>query len=311
MKAHLSNIQPHLGIASVIQLQMVGVFAHPHRPHTLPLATRVAASLQAQGIQTWVENGHENADVPQKIADSNLIVAIGGDGAILRTARLCAPANVPILGLNVGYLGFLTEILPDAWETTLPRLLAGDYWIEERMMLRSETWRNDRCVTMEEALNDIVVERGAVARSVRLEAYIDGAWLTTYNADGLIISTATGSTAYALAAGGPILPPDLHNIMVIPVAPHLSMDRPLVLSQGATIKVIVAQDNHTEVIVTADGRHIEKLGANDYVKVMASEKVSRFVRLRERDYFFRSILDRLEPRLVKRRSVTVSEEENP
>ncbi|CAG0981398.1 partial NAD kinase, partial [Anaerolineae bacterium] len=133
------------------------------------------------------------------------------------------------------------------------------------------------------------------------ETFINDTWTTTYNADGLIVATPTGSTAYALATGGPILPPDLRNILVTPVAPHLSMDRSLVLSENSVIKVVVAPRNSApEVVVTVDGEAIAQIGVDDSVIIRASQKTSRFIRLREKGYFFRSLLDRLEPKLVSR-----------
>jgi NAD+ kinase len=132
---------------------------------------------------------------------------------------------------------------------------------------------------------------------IRLDTYVDGDWTTTYNADALVIATATGSTAYALASGGPILPPELRNILIVPVAPHLSLDRPIVLPEGAMVEVVAPEDVRAEAIVAADGAKVGDLHPNDRVRVQASERVSRFVRLRERNYFYRSLLDRLEPRI--------------
>ena len=145
----------------------------------------------------------------------------------------------------------------------------------------------------------MVISRGAIAKSVLLETYIDGGWTTTYHCDGLIVATPTGSTAYALAVGGPILPPELKNILVVPVAPHLSMERPMVLSQGATVEVTV-DPTGTEVVLTVDGELLVGMESSDHVVIRASDSISRFVRLRERNYFYRSLLDRLEPRVPAR-----------
>jgi NAD+ kinase len=205
-----------------------------------------------------------------------------------------------VLGINTGYLGFLTEVSPDGWEDSLQALLNNRYWIEQRMMLRCEVRRGDLVLGYSDALNDVVISRGAIAKSVRLETYIDGGWATTYHGDGLIIATPTGSTAYALAVGGPILPPELKNILVVPVAPHLSMDRPMVLSQGAAIQVVVEPHTLAEVVLTVDGELIASLESADQVVVRASDSVSKFVRLRDRNYFYRSLLDRLEPHVPPR-----------
>lgn len=283
--------------APVQSFEHVGILAHPLRTGTAPIAQAVAQALQAKGIETWVRTAWDASRAQPLIEGSDLVIAIGGDGAMLRAARLCAPANVPTLGINAGHLGFLTEVSPDDWEESLDMVLAGDYWIEQRMMLRCEIRRADVLFGHSDALNDVVISRGAVVRSIRLDAHIDGGWATTYHGDGLIIATPTGSTAYALAAGGPILPPELRNILVVPVAPHLTMDRPMVLAQGATVQVVVDPHTATEVVLTVDGELIASLESSDHVTIRASDHVSRFVRLRDRNYFYRSLLDRLEPRV--------------
>ncbi len=289
-------------MSTLSELHRIGVLAHPHRPSTAPLAERIAASLRTQGLETWVRTAWDVANARPLVENSDMIVALGGDGAMLRAARVCAPFGVPIFGLNAGYLGFLAEAGPDEWDTALRRVLAGEYWLENRMMIHCEIWHNGECTAREDALNDVVISRGAIARSVLLEAYIDDHWTTAYNADGLIMATPTGSTAYALAVGGPILPPELRNVLVLPVAPHLSMDRPLVLSADTQIKIVVAPRSFDpEVVVTVDGELIASMNVNDYIIVRASDQRSSFVRLREPGYFYRSILDRLEPRLTVQR----------
>jgi NAD+ kinase len=267
------------------------------------MAERIARTLQARGMETLVHTQWHENEVRAEIQSVDLVVAIGGDGAMLRAARVCAPFNVPVLGVNMGVLGFLTEIdNPDAWDAHLDRLLQGDYWIETRMMVHTQVLRDGAVITAEDALNDVVISRGIVTRTIRLEMYIDDGWTTTYNADAVIIATPTGSTAYALACGGPILPPQLHNILIVPVAPHLSMDRPIVLSQGATVEVIPSPDMQEEVVLTVDGRPLGDLHAGDVVRVTSSQHSSRFVRMRERNYFYRSLLDRLEPRITRPKS---------
>jgi NAD+ kinase len=281
--------------------ERVGVLAHPLRPQTFPVAAQIAEYLQSQNIDNWIYTRWEESDVAGRIHDCDLVVAIGGDGAMLRAARVCAPKRVPVLGINMGQLGFLTEIPgPDSWEATLSRVLAGEGWIEERMMIQATQIRSGVVVTTGDALNDIVISRGVVPRTIRLETYIDSDWATTYNADALVIATATGSTAYALACGGPILPPELRNILIVPVAPHLSMERPIVLSEGATVQVVAALDNASEIVLTVDGIDMGAVELGDTIRVQASQHISRFVRLRERHYFYRSLLDRLEPHVQVR-----------
>jgi NAD+ kinase len=199
--------------------------------------------------------------------------------------------DVPVIGINMGRLGFLTELEPDEWTRALPRLVEGDYWLEERMMLYAEYHRGEKRRGQYVALNDVVVSRGSLARIVRLQTHIDGSELTTYAADGLIVSTATGSTAYALAAGGPILPPELRNFLLIPIAAHLSMNRAIVLGQSDTVEIQVQTDH--QAVLTVDGQFEYVLLDGDWVTVQASPHASRFVRLQDRTYFYRTLMDRL------------------
>jgi len=224
----------------------------------------------------------------------DLLVTLGGDGSILQAARLAAPYGALILGVNLGRVGFLTEAEPTQWKAVLSRVLSGDYWVEERMMLRVTTWREGEMLGQAEALNDVVVGRGARARAVHLRAEVDGGELATYVADGLIVATPTGSTAYALAAGGPILPPQLRNILLVPAAPHLSMERPIVLAEGVKVRITVVEERSS--VLTVDGQVAAELKGGDMVVVEAGPHVTRFARVRERTYFYKTLVKRLVPR---------------
>jgi NAD+ kinase len=286
---------------SKITFTRIGILGHPLRPESAAICDQVSRSLLANGIETWQRAQWEPAEVEPLIRDSDLVVAIGGDGAMLRAGRLCGIAGVPVLGINAGHLGFLTETNPQTWEAALHSLLKDQFWIETRMMIRSEVWRGAACLSYSHALNDVVIGRSASARLVLLDMFVDGAWVTTYYADGLIISTPTGSTAYALAVGGPILPPELKSILVVPVAPHLTLDRPLVLSEGVMVEVVVSRDRQENVMLSVDGEGLCLLHEDDVIVIKASEHSSRFVRLRDPNYFYRSLLDRMEPKMPIRR----------
>ena len=271
-------------------MKRIGLLHHPKLPATQPLAETMARQAKEHGLAVWIGSTWDEESVRGEISRLDLLVTLGGDGSILRAARMSCGQGVPVLGVNLGRLGFLAELQPGEWAAALPRLLSGEYWVEERMMLHAEYHRGEEC-RQYEALNDVVVSRGSLARIVRLETHIDGGYLTTYAADGLIISTATGSTAYAHAVGGPILPPELKNILLIPIAAHLSVNRAIVLAQGAIVKIQIRTDH--QAILTVDGQFEYELQDGAWVTVQASPHVSRFIRLQDRPYFYRTLMERL------------------
>jgi NAD+ kinase len=256
------------------------------------LADQLSDYLIGRGVSV-TQATIEDAEARQTADGHDLIVVLGGDGSMLRTGTLAARHGTPILGINLGRLGFLGEVKPEDWPEVLARVLRGDYWIEERMMLHVEHRRGGSVLDAYEALNEAVIGRGALARPVRLKTLIDGEELTTYVADGLIVATPTGSTAYALAAGGPILPPELKNILLIPIAPHLSIDRAIVLPQGAAVTVAALTDH--QAMLSADGQHEVPLRDGDEVCMRMSAYQTRFVRVRPRNYFYASLVTRMQP----------------
>ena len=280
-------------------IKRIGILAHPSRPDTHPVATDIAKTLHKRGIQTWCHTVWDEEMVNDDVARADIVMAIGGDGAMLRAGRVCAEHQVPVLGINMGWLGFLTEIKqPEDWQLGLEKLLCGDYWIENRMMLQATLLQNKQeTLGSCNALNDVVISGSVFGRMIQINAYIDKHWATTYNADALIISTPTGSTAYALATGGPILPPELRNILMVPMAPHLSMARPIVLAKGAVVDIEPIPENRHPVVLTVDGKVMAELQADQHIRITSARPVSQFVRLGERNYFYRSLLDRLEPRI--------------
>lgn len=255
----------------------------------------------AQEIQAWLLNtrGVEVwccpiSECPIDPFSADLLITLGGDGTILRVAQWAAPAEIPILGINLGRVGFLTEAAPELWQTTLTQVLDGKAGVEPRMMLCVTLLRQGVAIAQEQVLNDAAVSRGALARTVRLHTSIDGTVMTRYVADGLILATPTGSTAYAYAVGGPILPPWLDNIVVVPAAPHLSMERPLVLDAQSVIEVRV--ETQIPGMLSVDGRMEGELLNGDVVRVERSEIRARFLRLRSRNDFYETLVARLTPR---------------
>jgi NAD+ kinase len=255
------------------------------------IAAEMLEFLEEHGVSAWAASGWDNEDVIQRMLPTEVLITLGGDGSMLRAARLALGHEAAILGVNQGRLGFLAEVQPAEWRERFEQLLYGQYWLEERLMVRAHCWRQDELIGTYHALNEVAVNRGGLARVVRLTTFINDSYLTTYTADGMILSTPTGSTAYALAAGGPILPPELKNILLIPVAPHLSLERALVLSEGDTVKLTVETDH--QGILTVDGQFDIELADGDIIEVAASSQVSRFLRLQDRTYFYKTLMQRL------------------
>jgi NAD+ kinase len=254
------------------------------------LANEMAHHLERLGIRAEAASiADENAKA--RLPEYDMIAIIGGDGTMLRGGCLAAMHNVPIIGVNYGRLGFLPEVQPNEWKGVIARILVGDYWLEERTMLHVEHYRGEEKLNAAEVLNEAVVSRGALARPIRLKTWVDGDELTTYVADGLIVATATGSTAYALAVGGPILPPELKDILMVPIAPHLCLERAIVLSHGSTLKILVRTEH--QAMISADGQMEMQMQDGDHVIVHKSDYVTRFVRVQEPTYFYRNLNSRM------------------
>jgi len=275
-------------------MQTIGLIYNPRVEASIPLAQEIAAWLESRGVSSWRCSTHERPADGACLFKSDLLITLGGDGTILRAAPLTAPLGIPLLGLNLGRVGFLTECEPEHWVEVLERILANEGSVEERMMLQVTHLREGAMRAREFALNDAVISRGALARTVHLLTTVDDAVMTEYVADALILATATGSTAYSYAVGGPILPPWLDNIVVAPVAAHLSLDRPLVLNAQAVIEITVRAT--IPGMVTVDGRLVGELLEGDCVRVERSPLKARFLRLRNRADFYRTLVARLSPR---------------
>jgi len=263
------------------------VTAYHKIPEAYAEAEAIAAYLGERGLEAPCGSMYKE-DLRKRIKnnDFDLLIAVGGDGTMLRAGHLCAPSSVPILGINLGRLGFLIQVQQHEWRDMLERLFNGEAWIENRMMLRVEHIRAGEVIGSWHALNEAVVGRGQYLRPVRLAASADGHLLTTYIADGLIAATATGSTAYALAAGGPILPPELRNILIVPIAPHLSVDRAVVLAEGSSISIDVKTEN---AVLSVDGAIPTGLAEDDRVEVRAAGYTVQFVRFGDAGYFYRNL----------------------
>ncbi|AEJ41439.1 ATP-NAD/AcoX kinase [Sulfobacillus acidophilus TPY] len=205
------------------------------------------------------------------------IVVLGGDGTLLRAAKQLAPLAAPILGVNLGHLGFLTEVeVPDLF-SALAAVMRGEFVTDERHLLEARVYRQDQLMATFQAMNDVVVAKGPFARLINLETFVDAAYVTTYPADGLIVATPTGSTAYSLSAGGPILAPDLDVMVMTPICPHSFFDRSIVISARQEVRIRV-RTIHRDTLVTIDGQEVHPLEDGDEVVVVSSPTTIQLIR---------------------------------
>lgn len=251
----------------------------------------------AAGAVVWMASSWDASEVSGSLPGSDLVLCFGGDGTLIQGARLTAPLEVPIVGVNFGKMGFLTEFAPEELAAGLPALLAGRYWIEERITLAIEHRRDSKLVGRYFAVNDAIVGRGRINRVVRLHVWVNGQYLTSYAADGLLVATPTGSTGSNLAAGGPVLPPDMAAMVVVPVMPFVSFRNALVLAASSRVDVhvtaIPAPPSH-EVILSIDGGTTVPVEDGDRFSFTGGDIASRFARVRAKHYFHAVLVSKLQ-----------------
>lgn len=272
-------------------MQTIGLFVKRRHQDAVRVAGEVASWLTARGISVLADEALA-AEIPdasacpaEMIPDrADLLMVLGGDGTLLSVARLVDSRLTPILGINLGSLGFLTEVTRDEIEATLEKLLAGELTISERLRLDVAIHRGGDEVARHRVLNDLVINKGALARIIDMEAWVDGAYLTTFKADGLIVATPTGSTAYNLAAGGPIIAPALDCLVISPICPHMLTNRPIIVSDEALIRIEVKFQDE-DVALTADGQVGMPLHGGDVVEIRRSPHPTMLVLSPTKDYF--------------------------
>lgn len=273
-------------------MNRIALLYHPHKDRARELAEEWCREILARGApEPVVSSAWDEEQVEQICHRVELILTLGGDGTLLRAARVGAPCGVPAIGVKLGHVGFLSGLRPEAFSQNLDRLLHGEYWIEERTMIQARWLRGEQVMGVYEAINDIVVSRGKLARVIRIEAAIDGQVLHQFALDGAILATATGSTAYSLAAGGPILAPSVRTMLLTLISPYLSPVRSLVLPEGAQVRLKVGSP-HTPIL-TIDGQSDNELEDGDLVECETSPHHARFARLEAKTYFYRTLVNRL------------------
>ncbi|HZS94153.1 MAG TPA: NAD(+)/NADH kinase [Chloroflexota bacterium] len=271
-------------------LRSAAILYHPTRERALREAEWLAGVLRGHGVEVTSASAWDAEAVIQS-CNFELAVVLGGDGSIIHVARLLAPCETPLIGVNLGRVGFLAELTPDRLRECIADLVHGSYWIEERTMLDVE-WRFDNTAQRFLALNEVVVGRGLVPRAVQVETTLDGDTFITYTADAVLAATATGSTAYSLAAGGPILHPESREILLTPVAPHLHIGRSIVVPGTSEIVLTVAGDR--PAIMSVDGTDEHPMEPGQSVQACRSDTVARFARMGPRTYFYQAIAARLQ-----------------
>lgn len=274
-------------------LQKIGIVYHPLNEQAFVQAQKLAERLAKAGIKHWTCSAWEPNGIQGEIKSTDLVITCGGDGTILRVAQVASKAEVPILGINLGRLGFMTELTVSEADKKLEKILAGAGWIEERAMLKAElkSANNRERNQGFNALNDVVIARGEIARIVHITAEIDERPFTTYRADGVMVATATGSTGYSLAASGPVLHPESHNFVLTPIVPHLTLHYPLVLPPSARVKLILNTTH--QATLSIDGHTSLSLGDGDSLIVESGPYKTKFLRLRARGYFYRLLNQKL------------------
>lgn len=266
----------------------IGIVYHGRLDAAIDLSLDLEKTARKTVASVWRAAAADEEGIRAQAIDSDVVVAVGGDGTLLRAARALAGCPAPILGVNLGKVGFMTELTASEAMENMPRIMAVDGWIDTRAMLESSHASREDCFI---ALNDVVLGRGATCRIVCIETRIDGRLLTTYRADGVIVATATGSTSYALAAGGPIAYPQSRDILLQPVSPHLSLSRCLVLPPDAIIELAVATDRPATLSI--DGQVDIPVLNGERVTVRLSNKVVRFLRFHPPTHFYESLTHKL------------------
>jgi NAD+ kinase len=261
-------------------VQRIGFAYNPTIEAAVELSARASGWCQVRGIGEWQIPSGDTAALVRELPSTDALVVLGGDGTFLRAARAVADVDVPLLGINLGKVGFLSKAEAGELDAVLGLIVAGDYQIEERMAIEARILRGgantkakpaDRLV----ALNDVVVARGALARVCRLDVAIDDTHLATFIADGLVVASPTGSTGYSFSAGGPILDPSAHNLIVTPIAAYLSAIRSVVVGPSQVVRCTVV--DAFEALVSIDGREDLPLAVGDVVEVHASERPIRLI----------------------------------
>lgn len=274
-----------------MSIRKIGILAKRHKPEAAGVIEKLIPWLEERGVETIVDKefapllGIKSRPLEKEALPANvdLIAVFGGDGTLLSVARLMGNSHPLVLGVNLGSLGFLTEVTLDELYAAFEALLKGDFEVDNRMMIDTVLKREGERIAAYRALNDAVINKGALARIIDMEIYIDGQFVSDFRADGLIISTPTGSTAYSLSAGGPIVYPSMEAFVITAICPQTLTNRPLVVSSSSHIEVVLSSG--TDVMLTVDGQVGLPMLVGDATIVTRAESPFRLVKPRGKNYF--------------------------
>lgn len=267
----------------------IAVTWHPSLSEARDMADEIVCELKQRSVEHAASFSLNDGQFRSALREGkfDLMIALGGDGTMLRAGKLGAPVHVPVMGVNLGHFGFLVETQRNEWRLRLDDLLAGRWETDKRMMIYAALFRDGKKLHSWEVLNDIVLARALSLRPVHLIVHVNDIELAEYVADGLILSTATGSTSYSQSVGGPILRPDMRNMLLTPISPNLCVDRSLVLPDTDTITFTLS--GNVDALVSPDGYEGSMLEFGDQVRAKASEHSAEFVRFEDKGIFYRNI----------------------
>jgi NAD+ kinase len=272
--------------------QTIGILSRPRRSNLAVVVPPLLKWLEAHGIQAFYDE-ETASSLPdaskgrtrQLVADSSqLLLVLGGDGTMLAAARLAAPRGIPILPINMGSLGFLTSFTVEELYPALEDTLAGRFSVSQRVMLSVELERAGKVIETQRVLNEVVINKGALARMIELELGIDAEFVCRYRADGLIVASPTGSTAYSLSAGGPIVHPGVESFIITPICPHTLSDRPVVVRDSSSIEIRLSGSTES-VFLTLDGQKGIPLQATDRVRISRAKELLKLIQPPKKSYF--------------------------
>lgn len=271
----------------------IGIIANRDKDEGLKVTSLLVKSIKDNGAEPVMADdlakdiGEEIRNFCEEdvIKKSDIMICLGGDGTFLKCGRKIFSRRIPILGINLGNLGFLTEVDKNEIDPAIKRLVNGDYDIEERMMLETTIIRDGKEIMHDIVLNDVVISRGWMSKILHLKTYLNNQFVDLYPGDGLIISTPTGSTAYSLSAGGPIVEPDMKLIIVTPICPHLLYSRSFITTGERVLKLLVVETNCHGAMVTVDGQNGYELMGGDSIITKKSSQYLKVIRLSDRNFF--------------------------